>query len=306
MLNVAHKRQPDSPRPRDPDLYSSTRPAERARWERWLEDRIRRSQHAIIPEVVELTPVLAELLMLRNESNRNQSETTIQKYQRDVENGSWPVTGETIAVSRCGKLNDGQTRCEAVIRAGRSIEAIIVFGVTRESRLASDQGRTRTIAHYLDMQEIKNSTVIGAAANLVWQYDRRGTVSTQTKYRPTKTESQSLIEDNPRLQDSVNAVPQKGAYSFGGRSFLVFVHYVLARSSSLKEASKFIDRLMLGLHLDDPRDPVLVARNRLLNERGLSVGAKAELLFKAWNRYRKGERVASLQINGGRLPELEG
>ena len=49
-----------------------------------------------------------------------------------------------------------------------------------------------------------------------------------------------------------------------------------------------------------------LARNRLMAERGrLKTNEKAELIIRAWNASRRGDKVASLPIKGGALPTVE-
>ena len=52
--------------------------------------------------------------------------------------------------------------------------------------------------------------------------------------------------------------------------------------------------------------PILYARNRIMGLAGTrDMNAKAELIFKAWNAWRRGERVDKIWLSGGVLPVLE-
>lgn len=273
----------------------------------WLDDQIGRAQNGVITQVIELSPPLARVLLARNPSNRKISANTVENYARDMANGAWSFNGEPIIVSRDGRLNDGQHRCEAVIASNISIQTILVVGTERESRLTLDQGKMRMAGDYLGMNGHIDSVALAAVAKYVWQHANLGMLSSLSQFSPTKSEVLELVQTTPTIADSLKAIPTKGSDSVGGRSILAFVHWTFARVSGNKtNADLFIDSLVKGSNLG-VRSPILYARNRLMSERGrLKPNEKAELMFRAWNAHRRGDsKVGSLPIKGGALPAVE-
>lgn len=272
----------------------------------WLNEKIGQSRFKVITEVINLTPAMARVLLARNPDNRKVSATVIESYARDMTNGAWSFNGEPIIVSSDGKLNDGQHRCEAVIAANVAISTVIVIGTDRASRLTVDQGKARLAGDYLAMNGHTAGMSLAAVAKYVWQHRHFGTLSHDGHMAPTKGEVLALVDGTPSLVDSLAAIPSGGSGAVGGRSVLAFCHWTFSRSCTHGEAvGIFFDALISGSGLIK-KSPILYARNRLMNERGrIRVDEKAELIFRAWNASRRGDKVASLPIKGGKLPPVE-
>lgn len=293
------------------DQLAAAHPSElrvlRMRADRWLNTMIERAQDAPVTEVVNLTPALAQALLARNPQNRKLSLETVERYARDIATGRWDFNGTSIVVSLNGETNDGQHRCHAVIKANRSITVVIVFGPDRDSRFTLDQNKVRTVGDYLGMKGYGNGNVKGAVATYVYQYRKLKRLSQQHLYRPTKAESLSIVSTHPELEDSVSAVPSKGHQLVGGKSLLAFCHWVFAKRDKVA-ATAFIKSLVSGGGGMEEGDPILYARNRLMSTQGKNMrpGEKAELIFRAWNAHRLGQRPKTLIVNGEDLPAVEG
>lgn len=272
----------------------------------WLDDQIARAQSGVVTQVVDLTPAMARVLLARNPDNRKVSANTVEKYARDMANGSWAFNGEPVIVSKDGYLNDGQHRCEAVILANEPIKAILVIGTDRASRLTVDQGKARMAGDYLGMNGHTDSMALAAAAKYIWQHQAFGRLSHLSNMSPTKGEILNLVEATPTIAESLKRIQSKGSDAVGGRGLLTFVHWTLWRiSGNRADVDVFIDSLLSGSNLG-VRSPILYARNRLMSEKGrLKVSEKGELIFRAWNAHRRGDKVASLPIKGDGLPSVE-
>lgn len=270
----------------------------------WLEAQIAKSRNGVVSQIAEMTPALARVLLNRNDGNRKISDAIVTSYARDMVHGAWQFNGEPVIVSADGKLNDGQHRCEAVVRADVSIPALFVFGVERATRTTLDQGKIRTVGDFLSMGGHVNTNHLGAAANLAWQYLAHGQLSSGGSNRATKSEILSFVEVNPNIVTSVSFVQQKGADAVGGRPTLGFVHWALWQKAGRQKADGFINNLIDGADLNH-RSPILYVRNRLINGRGrMRANDKAELIFKAWNAYRLNETPRHFETTGS-LPKLE-
>ena len=272
----------------------------------WLNTKIEEAKVKVVSEVIELTPALARVLLHRNPENRKISASVVENYARDMRNGGWAFNGEPIIVSCDGKLNDGQHRCEAVLASGVTITALLVIGPERATRLTVDQGKTRMTGDYLGMNGHTDAIALAAAGNYIWQHANHGFISQSQAFRPTKTELLAFVESHPNIADALARVPAKGSDAVGGRSILAFAYWQFYQACGDHHiVSLFMDALIKGSNLI-PRSPILYARNRLMTERGrLKPTEKAELLIRAWNASRRGDKVASLPIKGGALPTVE-
>lgn len=285
-----------------PPLFSSANVAETRRATAWLNDRIAHAEkEGAFTETVILTPVLAELLLERNPNNRNVREKAVVSYATDIKNGDWAFNGESIKLSVEGLLNDGQHRCHAVIRAGRSIKTSIAFGLARETRMTVDQGAVRTAGNYLSMAGHSGSNHIAAIATMIWRYETLGTLDSRSG-SPTKTQVSHVVEENPSISESLAAIPS-GASIGRSRSVLAFCHFLLAKRARI-HADSFILRLCLGDGLTR-KDPIFWCRERLMSDHKMRAGEKAELILRTWNAYRRGNVQTKSSPITGELPHIE-
>lgn len=305
MLNVAEKPQKSTLLKQVGTDYILQSPEKRAA--EWLDKQVASVKGHPVTMIADLTPALASALLNRNDGNRKISERIVEGYARDILNGAWQFNGEPIIISSNGMLNDGQHRARAVKDADRTIQALFVFGVERETRTTLDQGKARTVGDYLGMHGHIYSQQLAASSGHAWQHLHVGRLSTAGSEKPTKTELLAFVEANPTLANSVEFIQRKGADTAGGRTMLAFCHWTFTNKAGRQKADNFIIALIEGAGLSYG-NPILYIRNRLINERGrLRPNDRAELIFRAWNAFRRGETavVRSLPVLGGKLPEVE-
>lgn len=283
---------------------------EKARMEAWLKERVSASQNEPVTEVVTLTPVLAALLLERNQgasddSNRRFRDINLERIKRDIEGGRWEFNGQAIVVAKNGRLNDGQHRCRAVVETGRSIRTVMVFGPERKARMTLDVGAPRTVGDFLAMGGHHDTNALASVAICVWQWKNKGTLSTSGVDMPTKAETLMVVEHFRDLPESLNFVSRNGVGAICSKSILAFAHWAIWKKAGQHVANEFIDSLIEGTDLAKT-NPILYCRNRLIDMRGSwrARSNKAELIFRSYNMWRRGDRAARIPLNG-RLPELE-
>lgn len=311
MLKSFFDKSKQSTAPKDDaPLFSSADMLARRRAEAWLADRIDKSQSGVFSEVVALTPVLAELLLSKNPDNRNIHQSKVDSFATDIKEGNWPLNGEPIIVSRCGLLNDGQHRCCAVVRTGRSIDVVVTFGLARSTRTTLDQGSTRSPGDYLAMEGYSSANQGAAVAALLYQYNRLRRVSYQTMERPTKAQVLEVYRANAAgIDKSVKIAHRKGCNLVGGSSVLAFCHFLFSKHNA-EAADAFILSLIKGANLAE-KDPIFLCRERLAGSKRMKVDEKVELIIRAWNHHRSGRRLQKIQLSSreprrpNELPEVE-
>lgn len=95
--------------------------------------------------VLTITPALAErILTTRNLNNRPMKSGKIKDYARDLKEGRWGLTGDTLKFASDGSLRDGQNRLAAVIRASVPLVTHAVFGIKPDLFSRMDIGKNRT------------------------------------------------------------------------------------------------------------------------------------------------------------------
>lgn len=299
MLNVLTEKQVDEM------VKPVGSPTEVARMKVWLDERVAKGKKSPLAEIINLTPVLAALLLECNPVNRPISKTGKGEIRQDIASGRYVFNGESIIVSDTGVLNDGQHRCLNVVETGIPIQTVIVFGPKEETRFTVDTGKSKTVSNFLAMKGRKYTHVLGAAVGMVLQAKENGYIAQGNEYiRPSKQAVLAAADQLRGIDTSVEftSVAMKTVRS---HAVLAFCHHMFWKASSREDADHFMIKLMEGDGLKKG-DPILYCRNRLLGMgRGTYAGARAEVVFKCWNAHRAGHGVDHFKISGGKLPKLE-
>lgn len=279
-----------------------------ARAEQWLESMIRQSRNQVHTAHAKLTPELAANLISRNDDNRVLKSYRISTYAADMLAGRWEFNGEPIIVSSEGTMNDGQHRCHAVIESGITIDAVFVFGVTRESRLTTDQGSQKTVGDYLAMEGVKNSNNLAAAAAAIMGIERfRKFISGANNLMPSKSEIRERVMCDPDIETSFRFVRQPGANRVAPGTLLTVIHY-MASQIDRADADLFLAKLIAGAELKE-RDPILVLREKLKDKSlRLNNNERMKAMIMGWNHFRRGlggvRSLTHMIKKGEKLPEL--
>ncbi len=96
-------------------------------------------------EIKTVTRQLIDGLLSINTDNRNIRRRGVELYENEIKSGRWHLTNQGIGVSEDGVLIDGQHRLLAIKNCGYpQIDILVVYGLSRESRLAVDQHAKRS------------------------------------------------------------------------------------------------------------------------------------------------------------------
>jgi hypothetical protein len=102
----------------------------------------------------QLVPSLAQALLDHQNTNRNVSDATVNRYADDMINGEWELTGQGVQLDENGRNQDSQHRCNASILAHEISEGdytpplvLITMGYKKEAMLVVDSGlKRKTVA----------------------------------------------------------------------------------------------------------------------------------------------------------------
>jgi hypothetical protein len=158
--------------------------------------------------VVDIDPDTADWLYGFNHVNRVIRQHVVETYARDMREGRWNFTSDTIKFDEDGNLIDGQHRLRAIMLSGVTGRIAIAVGLAREVQLVIDGGSKRTAADALNfaglLADSKYANRIAAAARSAWNIEKNSTVSRTTP--PSTAELIEWIEKNHAIQDAVFAV----------------------------------------------------------------------------------------------------
>jgi hypothetical protein len=277
----------------------------------WLEANIRRARDEGVIVVEEiLSAAIARELLDRNPENRPVSAVTVAEMANAMRVDNGPagfngMNGETIKISACGLLNDGQHRCHARLDANVDIRTRFMFGLPREARLTIDQGKLRRAGDYLAIEGFENGSQAAMIAVLLYYWRTRGTIKKphgglvggKTLARPGASKVSEYAKENyVQIRRTLDVVPREGCGQLGGFAMIGFAHLVFGEKD-FGAATDFIERLVKGTDLSE-RSPILVCRQRLLSGTRLRREERWELILRAWNAYRENRELAYLAVRG--------
>ena len=300
---------PVKPKPAFNDLTTTTREGSA----QWLEANIRRARDEgpfTTDEI--LTASLARELLDRNPDNRPISKAKIEEMVNDMKAAIGPdgfdaMNGETIKVSICGLLNDGQHRLHAKLESGVDFRARFIFGLPRESRLTIDQGRQRRSGDYLAMRGREPGQQVAAIALLLYYWRTFGSIkkpggASGKVMRPGPSKMAIYANENYDLiTRSLDVIPKDGLKFIGGIAIVGFAHLLFAEKD-FGAATDFIHRLVLGSDLAE-KSPIRVCRDRLFRGDRLRREERLELLVRAWNAHRENREMTSIPVHN-RMPSV--
>ena len=268
----------------------------------WLSQRVLRGQREPFSEIVTITPSIAAHILESNPDNRKLKQRLVDTIAADIASGRWALNGEPIIVASDGSLNDGQHRLNAIMQAGKPVQALIVFGVTRDSRYTVDVGSPRTVGDFLGMQGAKYSQEIAAAAR-VYNLYRRGMYS--GGFVVSKAEIRAEYWNNEKAFNAAVADCINQPFTLvAGKAPVVAAHVILHRVNK-EAAAFFFAKLITGENLKRG-DAILSLRARLLaspNKR-MRAWEKLEMILRHWNAWRLGKEVKQYKQQNAH-PKLE-
>jgi len=244
-----------------------------------------------------ITPELATTWLRANRNNRPVRRRHVSFLASEILAGHWQMNGQAIIISDDEQVLDGQHRLLAIIEAGRQVQSMIVFGISKEAFKTIDTGAVRTPADALSLHfpDISLSTVRAAATAVAWcKRLEVGRLKWVSKVSNTDTieyliKHPSLVQCIERLQSYPHETRPLSVGS-GGALFEFF-----ARKSS-DIAEDFMRKLYTGENIDQ-NDVEWQLRAALIRDAQsrtkLRADDKLRMVCKGWNHRRRALPTAS-------------
>jgi hypothetical protein len=122
------------------------------------------------PQVKMVTPDMARGYLLNNTDNRNKRGWWVSGLSNMIKRGDWIPTHQGVAISKSGRLLDGQHRLEAIIESNVPVEMIVTTGVRDDAYKVLDNGIKRTMADLTGLNQ-KTAEVCRVLARLAYNGD---------------------------------------------------------------------------------------------------------------------------------------
>ncbi len=261
-------------------------------------------------ELLTITPKQAmEWLGTTNTRNRPERPGVVKSLEAILQRQEWRVTNDAISFSNGGAapiLLNGQHRLRAIANTGIPAPAFVAFGLDPKAQEVMDTQARRSVADFLQLNgEPMPRTLAGAIAQLS-QYRQKGEVGrTIGAIYPTTPQALALLNENPRLRDSLEYGARVKQHLRGYPPTIASaLHYIFAEIDR-DDADDFWHRVALGVDLKE-NDPIWHLRGAAdqnsaprTNGKGLGSYRLAALTIKAWNAYRKGAEIKRLRWSTG-------
>ena len=252
-------------------------------------------------EIVELTIELAEKWLAGNVHNRSVRPRVVARFARDMRNGNWAITGETIAFTEDGRLLDGQHRLYARVDAGdplpKPVLVAVVRGIAPEAQDLMDTGAVRTAGDQLKLLGHANSATVGATARWAFFWDNDLFYGNSDTKIASHADILQYTDAHPLLVACVQQTSKMRGMNMApaGRALLLYLTMRIDQDA----AAKFITHLNTGADISSG-NPILTLRETLRRHhdtrRTLTVPDQISLALRAWNAWRSGRTLTYIPI----------
>lgn len=250
-----------------------------------------------------ITPDAAIAMLANNKANRPIKRQNLAFLCDELKAGRWQINGDAIRIAPDGTLIDGQHRLTAVAQTGITITTFVVTGVNKMAFETIDSGACRSNGDTLAVIGEKNTRNLAAALSIISDL-QSGNTSFSRNNKIGNTEIVDLLNKNPDIRKSArwgNALAR-----LCPPSIAISCHYLFSRIDANK-ADAFFSGIADGVGLGFDDAPYII-RQRLIE----NATSKAKLtrryiialMIKAWNAYRKGQKLKFLRFREeGSSPE---
>jgi len=261
-----------------------------------------------VGNVVLVTPDLAAEYLTNNTHNRNLRENAVKAYAADMAAGDWRWTAEPVRFGLDGKLQDGQHRLHAIIKAGVAVPMLVVTGLDSAAQENVDGGIPRQLSDVLKLRGESHCHELAAITRLAsrWDSGQRRSVST------SNGESNALLlrflENHPELRGYTVAAVASVSKSVGVPKSIIGFTWWLFDRIDVEDANHFFTRLGEDTG-HEKGQPIYELRRTLQQEQANARGERSRtwmiaVTIKAWNAFRDGREVGMYRWRpGGANPD---
>lgn len=248
-----------------------------------------------------VTPEMAKMYLGENINNRKIKQHRVQKYSYDILTNNWKEnTGETIKISKTGRLLDGQHRLLAIIKANKPLLLDFAFDLDEQIFDVLDTGLNRSSADVFDISGVKYSTLTPSAINLF------NTLKTETGYTKERYNKSNAIilaqyEENKEFWDYI--IPKsKQLYNSIGQIVsptVIAGVYAFLYEKNPDLSTNFMNQLCTGENITN--NSIYLLRNKLAKDKisnlKMNQETKCALIIKVWNSFIRNTKIDTLRYN---------
>lgn len=249
-------------------------------------------------DVITVTPDMARLWLEVNIKNRKKRRDGVDSYARDIRNGEWLLTGDSLKFDWFGNLLDGQHRLEAIVLANKSIRTVVVWGVDPKAQDRVDTGIIRQFRDQLALRGVAHSDIIAPMLRRIILWDEPYNERVQfNRNRVTAAELEaSFVTHKDSVEYCADFVAPLAKGAGVSPSLHAFIFWILMKANH-DEACDFIVKMSTGEYMGS-QDPIMVLRDRILkaksSRKSLHQTEALWLSMFAYNAWMEGREVTRL------------
>lgn len=253
-----------------------------------------------IREVV-ITPAMAKELLDRNVNNRKLQVRRVANLAAAMARGEWQYNGDTIRISKSGRLLDGQHRLSAIEKSGVPQKYVIVDGLDDSVFTTIDTGSARGASQMLTMAGEKNTNALASIAkmHLVYVSAGRPVIGNPDK-EPTHTQIVEFAESCEQLKKSAQFGSCNGwMKKYITASVVGFCHYEMTLKNP-DMAWQFFEEMATG-EFSYRDSPIKYIREYLIEEFAATTKTSRErriaMLFQGFRFYSMGRASKFIRLS---------
>ena len=263
-------------------------------------------------EVVTITPQLAAKLLEQNTGNRKVSKTNYDSILESMRSGEWVLNGESIKISKNGRILDGQHRLMAAAENDLTFETFVTYGLPESTQDTMDTGKSRNAADVLSINGYSSPNELASITSGIIRSERwnlKAAFHGGAGYPVTPKQVLDRVQAEPTLVDLTQlSVSVRKKVPLTAK--ICGILYYRFSAISQEDADYFFEKLANGYSLERG-NPILALRDTLFKMKNANSnkGTRNQVLVsalvvKAWNKFRDGSECLSLRFTpGGANPE---
>ncbi|MGH9065929.1 MAG: hypothetical protein ACRD0J_00150 [Acidimicrobiales bacterium] len=255
-------------------------------------------------ETVLITPALAGELLASSRGNRHMSEGHVSSYAKEMAEGRWRLTHQSIAIDWDGHLGDGHHRLSAVRRAGVDVPMLVAHNLDPAAFPVFDTGKGRSAGDVLSMTGKADPKNLGAAARLLHLYENDLPTGGSTS-RLTNEAVMDIVAAEPTLPDALRRAGSLRSLGMTLSAGAVGMLLTTRANPALDQDPWFTGvKDGAGLGLDDPRLAFRQAFVFQRKARRTSGATKVQVAWyvKAWNAWATEKPMRRIRLGKGEHP----
>lgn len=222
--------------------------------------------------------------------HRSLSGRNIDYLANQIKTGKYKQTGDTIKISKTGRLLDGQHRLNAIIKANKDIEVTFCEGLDDDVFDVLDTGKNRSSGDILSIKKTPNPNECAAVATFLIVHQAGKHFNQERIYN---NEILNFILNNESIPEIVKSTKAENKkFRMLSNSNIAALYFLFSKISQ-NECEEFFDKYFTGLDIEQ-NHPIYQLRDRLIKDSIAKTKIKPiykmALVVNAWNKYRSKTR----------------